>query len=412
MGLFSRKEKRSKDDNIKNPCPTPQTDDNVATTMSLSNLLKQSKGSAMNLSPFFAGVNIISNSVAMMKWEYKDDEDNLLSQTHYLWHLFDNSKLTRFNIVKNLIEDIICHGNGFIYIERNEETGKPRTLHYSPASSTVMYFNPLTNDMFYLNPSFNNKWDNGDNFLHFFMQPDSTGFKGQSIPSFAYKTIELSTSTEKAANDYYSTGGTLFGLITTNSNTPQVGTQDKTMKTLRQSWDEARSQSKGTGTIFIPADLKFQQLSSSAKDSALVESRQYNITEIARWLNISPVLLGDLTHTQYGSMSDAQKEFLIHTLAPYVSMIEEQCTKKLIMPSRHCKEYVDLDENSILAVDKEKEANYYNTLVGGGIMSVNEARHRLGLPKVDGGDSLIIPYTNIADNTIGNTDKNNEDTIQ
>ena len=184
------------------------------------------------------------------------------------------------------------------------------------------------------------------------------------------------------------------------------------MKTLRQSWDEARSQSNGTGTIFIPADLKFQQLSSSAKDSALVESRLYNITEIARWLNISPVLLGNLEHTQYGSMTDAQRDLILHTLAPYVSMIEEQCNKKLIMPSRHCKEYVDLDENSIMAIDKASEASYYNTLVSGGIMSVNEARHKLGLPNVDGGDNLIIPYTNISDNTIGNTDKNNEDTIQ
>lgn len=410
MGLFSRKEKRSKDDNVQNPCPVPQPDNTE--TMSLSNLLRQFQGSAMNLSAFFAGVNIISNSIAMMKWEYKDNDDNLLPQTHYLWHLFDDSKLTRFNIVKNLIEDIICNGNGFIYIERNKETGKPCALHYSPANSTVMYFNPLTNDLFYLNPTYNTKWDNGDNYLHFFMQPDSTGFKGQSIPSFAYKTINLSAATEKAANDYYSTGGSLFGLITTNSTTPQVGTQDKTMKTLRQSWDEARSQSNGTGTIFIPADLKFQQLSSSAKDSALVESRLYNITEIARWLNISPVLLGNLEHTQYGSMTDAQRDLILHTLAPYVSMIEEQCNKKLIMPSRHCKEYVDLDENSIMAIDKASEASYYNTLVSGGIMSVNEARHKLGLPNIDGGDNLIIPYTNIADNTIGNTDKNNEDTIQ
>ena len=407
MWPFNR-EKRAKDDNIVNPCPIPEKD-NVQ-PQALSNLLRAQKGNPMNLSAFFAGVNIISNSVALMKWEYKDADDNLLPPTHYLWHMFDESKLTRFNIVKNLIEDIICAGNGFVYIERNEDTGKPQTLHYSPANKTSLFYNDLTGELFYLNPALNNKWQSADNYLHFFMQPDATGFKGASIPAFAYKTINLASSTEKSANDYYSSGGQLYGLITTNSTNPQVGTRDNQMKNLRMSWDEARSASQGTGTIFIPADLKFQQLSSSAKDSALVESRLFNIQEVARFLNISPVLLGDLTHTQYGSMSDAQKDFLLHTLSPYVVMIEEQCDKKLIMPSRHCKEFVDLDENSVLAVDKEKEANYYNTLTNGGIMSVNEARHRLGLPRVDGGDSLIIPYTNIQDNTIGNTDdKNTED---
>lgn len=404
MSWFSRREKRDNDINIiKNPCPIPDKEDN--TTLSLSNLMKQFKGSAMNLSPFFAGVNIISNSVAMMEWEYKDLNDNLLGFSHYLWHLFDNSKLTRFNIIKNLIQDIICHGNGFIYIERNEETGKPMTLHYSPAKETMLYYDDMTHNLFFLNLRYNTKWDNGDNYLHFFMQPDETGFKGAAIPEFAYKTIELANATEKSANDYYSSGGQLYGLITTNNETPTVGTRKDQIKNLRASWDEARSQSKGTGTIFVPADLKFQQLSSSAKDSALVESRLYNITEIARWLNISPVLLGDLSHTQYGSMQDAQADFLIHTLAPYVEMIEAQCNKKLIMPSRQGREYVDLDEAAILAVDKEKEASYYNSLVGGGIMTVNEARHRLGLPYVDGGDALIVPYTNIQDNTIGSTDE-------
>ena len=311
MSWFSfGKEKRSQN-NIENPCPIPQKDE--AQPMSLSNLLRQFKGNAMNLSPFFAGVNIISNSVAMMNWEFKDVDDNFLPSTHYLWHLFDESKLTRFNMVKNIIEDIICHGNGFIYIERDEQTGKPHTLHYSSAAQTSMYYNPLTNDLFYLNPMLHNKWDNGDNYLHFFMQPDTTGFKGQAIPSFAYKTIELSNATEKSANDYYASGGQLYGLITTNSTNPMVGTREQQIKSLRSSWDEARSQSKGTGTIFIPADLKFQQLSSSAKDSALVESRLYNITEVARWLNISPVLLGDLSHTQYGSVMDAQREFVLHT---------------------------------------------------------------------------------------------------
>lgn len=411
MNLFGFKiEKRAKNDNITNPCPVPQTDE--AQPMSLSNLLRLQKGSAMNLSPFFCGVNIISSSVALMNWEFKDNDDNLLSQTHYLWHMFDESALTRFNIIKNVIQDIICKGNGFIYIERDEQTAKPKTLHYSPASQTTLYYNPINNTVFYLNPLLHSNWDNGDNYIHLFMQPDDTGFKGESVIAFAYKTINLANSTEKSANDYYASGSQLFGLITTNNSNPMVGTREQQMKTLRQSWDEARSQSNGTGVIFIPQDLKYNALSSNAKDSALIESRLYNVQEVARWLNISPVLLGDLSHTQYGSMSDAQKDLVLHTLAPYVKLIEEQCNKKLIMPSRHCREYVDLDENSILAVDKEKEASYYNTLVSGGIMSVNEARHKLGLPNVDGADSLIIPFTNIKDNTIGNADDKNTDVIE
>ena len=398
MGWFSRKEKRSNDDtNIKNPCPIPQPDN--ANPMALSNLLRQINGNPMNLSAFYAGVNLISNSVALMKWLFKDEEDNLLSKSNYLWHLFDQSKMTRFNMVKNVIMDIFLYGNGFIYIERNHETGKPETLHYSPANQTTMYFNPLTADLFYMNPIYSTKWDDGENYLHFYMT-SKDGYQGLAISTYAYKTITLSTNTEKSALDYYSSGGQLFGLITTNNTQPQVGTRDQQMKNLRASWDEARSQSNGTGTIFIPQDLKYTPLSSSAKDSALVESRLFNIQEISRWLNIQPTLLGDLSHVAYGTLTESQKEFILRTLLPYITMMEEECNRKLIMPSKIGKEYIDIDENGIMAIDQEKQSVYLSTLVKNGLMTPNEARKVLGLPQVDNGNILFVPFTDINSNKI------------
>lgn len=405
MWPFSKTEKRSNNDNIVNPCPIPDKDDG---TQALSNLLKQSNGGPMNLSAFFAGVNLISNSIALMKWLYKDNEDNLLYSAHYLWHLFDESKMTRFNMVKNVVTDILLYGNGFIYIERNKESGKPETLHYSPASQTTMYFNPLNNELFFLNPNYSTKWNNGDNYLHFYMS-SRDGYQGIPIVDYAYKTIRLSSNTEKSALDYYSSGGQLFGLITTNNTNPQVGTRESQMKALRQSWDEARSQSNGTGTIFVPQDLKYTALSSSAKESALVESRLFNIQEISRWLNISPVLLGDLSHNYYGSIAESQAEFIIHTLSPYVVMVEEELTRKLIMPSKQNKEHVDLDQNSILATDIEKQANYYSTLVKNGILTINEARHNLGFANMDGADDLIIPFTDINSNKVNSEEQQNNE---
>ena len=194
-------------------------------------------------------------------------------------------------------------------------------------------------------------------------------------------------------------------MITTNSTNPVVGTREQQMKNLRQSWDEARSSSNGTGTIFIPADLKFQQLSSSAKDSALVESRLYNVSEIGRWLQISPFLLGDLSHNAYGSLSESQMAFLLYTLNPYIIALEQEMNRKLIMPSRYGREHVDLDQNSILAIDKEKQANYLGNLVKSGLMTPNEARKVLGLPQTEDGNKLFVSFTDISQNTIAEVDE-------
>ena len=83
-------------------------------------------------------------------------------------------------------------------------------------------------------------------------------------------------------------------------------------------------------------------------------------------------------------------------------MFESELNRKLCHRSNV---RIDFDETFLVKSDKSVQANYLNTLVGGGIISVNEARASLGLNPIDGGDKLIIPYTDLSQNTIGETDQ-------
>ena len=399
--------KRSKNDNIVNPCPV----DDTVLPVTLQQYRNKEKIGAMSLSTFYAAVNLVSNSIAMMPWKFKDDENNELPKSNYLYHLFDNSIITRYNIIKNVVKDIILYGNGFIYIERDNETGQPKTLHYSPANQTTIWYDELNHKLYYYNFTYLDRIDDGTNYLHFYMNSDD-GFIGKGVLKYAYNVLDIASVIQNATSSYYSTAGQQFGIVSPNGPLPEVGNQQKQLDKLVQKWEEAQMKAN-KGTVFFPSDLKFTPMTNTAKDSALIEAREYNAVEVGRFIcNISPVLLGDLRHLAYNSLTESQREFVIHSLAPIVTMIEEQCNKKLIMPSKHCKQFVDLDENSILANDAEKQANEVTTLTNSGIITPNEARKRLGLPPVDGGDALVIPFTKIEDNTIGGTgdaeeDKNN-----
>lgn len=408
MSLFSfrssKKENRSNVDE-QNPC----YDNTVPQSMSLSNLLKLQKGNGMNIAAFFDAVNIISNAIAKIPFVFKNEADEELRRSHYLWHLFDNSKITRFNTIKNVVKDILIHGNGFIYIERDPDTFRPVTLHYSNAEQTSMYYNPLSNSVYYMNPTFSNRWDDGTNYLHFYINSNN-GIEGIGIPVYAYKTINLAASIEKSASDFWSSGGQLNALISANSEYPNVGTKEKQIQSLRQAWDEARSRSHGTGIVFVPADLKYQPLSSSAKDSALIESRIFNVEEIARWFSLSPVLLGDYSHSHYNSLSDADTEFVKHCLQPYIVMIEEEMQRKLVMPSKQDVEFIDLDENAIISIDKGKQADYLTKYVERGILTPNEVRKILGYPAKEGADELSVAYSDANQNKItGQEDTSDKD---
>ena len=396
--------KRSKNDNITNPCPV----DDTLLPVTLQQYRNKDKIQPMSLSTFFAAVNLVSNSIAMMKWLFKDDENNELPKSHYLYHLFDNSIITKYNIIKNVIKDIILYGNGFIYIERDEETGKPKTLHYSPASQTTIWHDELNHKLYYYNFTYLDRIDDGSNFLHFYMNSDD-GFIGKGVLKYAYNVLDIASVIQNATSSYYSTAGQQFGIVSPNGPLPVAGNAQKQMDMLKQKWEEAQMKAN-KGTVFFPSDLKFTPMTNTAKDSALIEAREFNAVEVGRFVcNISPVLLGDLRNNTYGTLEESQAEFISHSLAPIVEMIEEQCNKKLIMPSKHGKQFIDLDEYSILKTKLDVQANYLSSLTSSGIMTTNEARKVLGLPPVDGGDALVIPFTKIEDNTIGGTGDANED---
>lgn len=406
MWPFSSKEKRSKTENIVNPCPIPQ--DDTVLPVALRDFNKNKSIPPMSLDVFFAAVNIVSNSIAMMQWKFKDEENNELPKTNYLYHLFDESELTRFNMVKNIIQDIILYGNGFIYIERDRETAKPKTLHYSPASQTTIWHDELKHKNYYYNYVFEDKMNDGTNYLHFYMNSDD-GYIGKGILKYAYNVLDIANIIQKATDSYYSTTGQQFGIVSPNGPLPVIGNQQQQLDKMAAKWEEVRAKSN-KGTIFFPSDLKYTPTTNTARDSSLIEAREYNAVAVGRFVaNLSPVLLGDLRHNTYGTLSESQREFVIHSLAPFVVMWEEQCNKKLIMPSKWGRQFIDLDENSILAPDFEKQANAINTLTNGGNITHNEARKILGYPPIEGGDDLSIPYSKAEDNKI--TDKKDtEDT--
>ena len=139
-----------------------------------------------------------------------------------------------------------------------------------------------------------------------------------------------------------------------------------------------------------------------------LESRQFSVTDIARFFGISPVLLGDLTKASYSTLEAVQNDFLVHCLQPYITMIENEFNRKLLKQSEDNLS-ITLETNEILRTDKAAQSTYYSTLINSGVMTINEVRKELGFNGIgEDGDKNIIPYTDIATNTINGNKDNDE----
>ena len=374
------------------------TSSNISTSLLFGGYTKKN---AIGLSAFFAATNLISNSIALMPISENQLNDNkrTVVENSNITPLFYNMFLTKFNVLKKIVEDVILKGNAYLYITR-DEAGHPKSLTYLRPSQVAIQYNELTQDLYYLVTSSNKvtKKKILDKDMCHFVMHSNDGVNGLSIISYATRTIDSANATEQSAKQFFDSGCSINGIVRLKN--PIVS--DKQRNEIRQNWSQIHGGDNCSGVCVLSGVEDFTPITSDPNKSQMLETRRFNITEVARWFNINPILLGDLSHTSYNDIEAANIEFVQHTLLPWIEMLQNELTRKLIVNK---KRYIDLDENVLLKSNKTNMANYCKTLVTGGIMTANEARAQLGLNPMDGADRLIVAYSKINDNTI-NTNNN------
>ena len=346
------------------------------------------------LSAVFAATELISNSIAAMPIDVKQyaESEKTIIRNHYISNMFNHLRQSRFMFMKCLIWDMIIHGNGYAYIVRDKDN-KPKDLIYLPSTSVALTGTPQNDDLCYLVTGYKgvpNKVEPKD-MIHLFKNTKD-GYNGISVLTYAIETLKTAGYAEKSASDYFGSGCSIKGILKFASYR-----DDEQKESARSSWNQVHG-SGGSGLAIMDADCDFIPVTQSANESQLLDTRQFNVTEIARFFNISPVLLQDLSHSSYNTIEAANLEFVQHTLMPYIMLIEEEFNRKLMFTNDI---YIDIDENVLLKGDKTTMAGYIRTLKDGGVITTNEARDMIDMNPIEGGDEVIIPFTNIESNTVG-----------
>lgn len=366
----------------------------------------QNRQKAMNISAVYRAVEIISDSIAILPVNVKRKTGNNCKEVydnHPVQLLFANDLgdfITRYQLIKLLLQSVLLKGNGFAYIQRSH--GIPTAIKYLEPTDVTIHYNKERRELYYLATKITNKKIEPCDMIHL-VKNSYDGVNGVSVLSYANRSISIAQSAENGALSFYSNGCNLAGILTVQGQLTEKQKQD-----IRSSWGQAYGNG-GQGLAVLQGNMEYKPVQLSASDSQMLETRNYNVSDIARFFGINPVLLGDLSHSSYSTIEATQQQFLLHTLQPYITMIEQEFTRKLLMPSERDKGMsINLDETAMLRTDKTAMASYYSTMLSTGVMCVNEVRKELGLGEIENGDKHIIAYTKIEDNTINQNTVNEE----
>lgn len=359
-----------------------------------------SNTTAMNLSAVYRATDLISDSIAVLPIKVQKLGENGRNEmdNHPIKLLFSernsNNLLSKYNFMKLLVQSVILKGNGFALIERAED-GTVIGLKFLESTEVIINYNKQTFELYYTVPKLTKtKHIEPINMLHL-VKNSYNGIEGVSVLSYANRIIKTANATEESAKSFFDNGMNLSGVLTV-----QGQLQQKQKDDIRASWAQAYS-GGGCGLAVLQGNMSYQPIQINSKDAQMIESRQFNVQDIARFFGISPVLLGDLSHASLNTVEALQQEFLVHTLQPYVTMIENEFNRKLLKPSERRLNII-LETNEILRTDKAAQAQYYSTMLTNGLLTQNEIRKELGYNPIEGGDKLVIPYTDLNQNTVDN----------
>lgn len=209
------------------------------------------------------------------------------------------------------------------------------------------------------------------------------GIRGLSPVALCRQAYGLGIAAEEAASRLYGNGNLLGGVLQTDQKL-----NDDQANSMKLRWRERISGlARAHEVAILDAGLKFQPVAMPARDAQFLESRQFQISEVARIYGVPPHLLMDLDKTSSWGQGVAEQSlgFVRFTLNFWLKRIEERIDFGVLPAGQH----FEFDFRGLLRGDTSARYQAYLTGLAGKFLTPNEVRRWEGLAPIDGGDTVI-----------------------
>lgn len=150
--------------------------------------------------------------------------------------------------------------------------------------------------------------------------------------------------------------------------------------------------SNAGGTPLLEDGMELKQIAFNAKDNQYVEGVKLSLETCAQVYFVNPTMVGILDNANYANVREFRKALYGDNLGPEIERTVQRINKKLVPKMADpLKVYCEFNLQTKLAGSFEEQGDMLQKAVGGPYMTRNEARARLNMPRVEGGDELIVP---------------------
>lgn len=364
-----------------------------ALTVRSSSGTSVTEASALTASAVFAAIRVIAETIGQIQWEIyeRQGEAEVEIDDHPLARLLDeepNPEMTAFSWRIAMLTSYYLHGNMLAEIERNGGRQPvalwpihPSRVHVRRDPAGTMYY--AVTDPDGLNPV---RVEAADMYHVPLLASD--GVTGRGLVQRARNSFGLLLGMEEYSGSSFANGARPSGLLRHPGKLTEAARSN-----IRSEWEALhRGADKAGRTAVLQEGMEFQAMQMSAVDAQLLEQRQFQISEVARWFNIPPHLLRDLSRATFGNIEHQGIEYQTYTIRPLCRAMEQEAQRKLVRLADRATIHTELDLDDLQLIDRKSRFDAYAVARQNGWMSANEIRDEEGMNPIEGpeGDAYLI----------------------
>lgn len=346
--------------------------------------------SALQLSTFWACTRLTAGAIASMPLaihERRPDGSRVPAGDHALRPLLTDSpdgERTAFEFWEAATAWLLATGNAYAEIVRIGE--RVTALNLLPADAVSVRREPENNALRY---RFADRGKPVDLPAEAVLHLKGFGFGGDlglSVIQYGVHSLGAAIAADETAGKLLGNGMMPSGVL--SSEAELTDDQRAQLHSIMQNYTSSTNAGK---LMVLEAGLKFDQLSLNPEDGQLLTSRAFSVEDIARWFNMPPVIIGHAANgvTAWGSgIEQLILQWLTSSLNPLAIRIEKRIAMQLLGPGERARYYPEFNREGLLQADSAAKIAFLSSAVQNGLMTRNEGRGKLNLPRVDGGDAL------------------------
>ena len=354
--------------------------------------------SAMQMTAVYSCVRILSEAVAGLPlhlYRYNESGGKEKAVDHPLYRLLHdepNPEMSSFVFRETLMTHLLLWGNAFSQIIRN---GKGEIIALYPLMPNKMTVDRDENGhLFY---SYQRSTDEAiGESGRVILKPSDVlhipglgfdGLVGYSPIAMAKNAIGLAIATEEYGAKFFANGAAPSGVL------EHPGTLKDPSK-IREAWQSQFGGSQNSGKVAVLEEgMKYTPISISPEQAQFLETRKFQINEIARIFRVPPHMVGDLEKSSFSNIEQQSLEFVKYTLDPWVVRWEQSIMRTLLSPTEKNEYFVKFNLEGLLRGDYQSRMNGYAIGRQNGWMSANDIRELENLdliPDEDGGNLYLV----------------------